>query len=92
MYSTSNRETTPREKNALTPGAEMDDMAILEKAIELVKKNVPEHRGLIGQLAATAQSLSGLQPILGLEEPSMAYADRPEAIAKTVLDDMRFNR
>jgi hypothetical protein len=70
----------------------MDDIAILEKAVELLKENAPEHRDLIGQLAAAAQSLTGLQPIFGLDEGSMAYADRPEAIAKTVLNDMRFNR
>lgn len=92
MYDSRNRQTTPREMGIETPGADMDDIEILEKAIMLVKENAPEHRELIGRLAAAAQSLTGLQPICGLDEGLRAYKERPEAIARTVLDDLRYNR
>jgi hypothetical protein len=92
MYSTSNRETMPREKNIATSGADMNDIEILEKAIVLVKENAPEHCNLIQRLAATALSIPGLQPICGLDERLTAYKDRPETIAKTVLDSLRYKR
>jgi hypothetical protein len=82
----------PREKKEVTSGADMNDREILEKAIGLVKENAPEHRDLIGLLAATAQSLSGLQPAFDLKGQVLAYSDRPQAIVKTVLDGMHYNR
>lgn len=54
-------------------------MEILEKAIMLVKENAPEHRELIGRLAAAAQSMAGIEPIFGLDERSKASADPPKA-------------
>jgi hypothetical protein len=82
----------PREKNVTTPGNDLSDKEILEKAIMLVKENAPEYRDLIGTLAATAQSLTGLRPNFGLNEQRLDYTDRPEAIAKTVLDGLRYHR
>lgn len=88
MYRTRNREAAPREKKA----AGMNDVEILERAIALVGDNAPEHRALIGRLAMAAQAMAGIEPICGPDEPFTAYKDRPEAVARTVLDDFRFRR
>lgn len=91
MYDSSNRKTTPGQKSVASPVAVMDDIEILEKAIALVKENEPVHRELIGRLAATAQKMAGIECICGLDEQFMAYADRPEAVAKRVVEDLRYN-
>lgn len=91
MYDSSNRKTTPGQKSVTTPVAVMDDMEILERAIALVKENAPAHRELIGRLAAAAQKMAGIECICGLDEGVMAYTDRPEAMSKTVLEDLRYN-
>lgn len=87
MYNSSNRKTTPLEVNFAATG----DIEILERAIALVKENAPAHRELIGRLAAAAQKMTGIECICGLDEQCTAYTDRPEAIARTVLEDFRYN-
>lgn len=88
MYDSSNRKTAPLEVNVAATG----DIEILEKAIALVKENAPAHRELIGRLAAAAQKMAGIECICGLDEQPMAYMDRPDAIAKTVLEDLHYDR
>ncbi len=92
MYSTSNREPALREKNGSAPSVDMDNMEILEKAIVLVRENAPPHRELIGRLAMAAQEMAGIEPIFGLDERFMTYTDRPKAVAKTILDGLRYSR
>lgn len=87
MYDSSNRKTTPLEASVAATG----DIEILEKAIALVKENAPEHRERIGRLAAAAQKMAGIECICGVDERCMTYVDRPEAMAKTVLNDLRYN-
>jgi hypothetical protein len=92
MYDSSNRNTAPLEGKLAKAGAVMDDMEVLERAMALVKENAPAHRELISRLAAAAQTMAGIQPICGVDEQFMAYADRPEAIARTVLEELHYNR
>jgi hypothetical protein len=92
MYDSSNRNTAPLEGKLVATGAVMDDMEVLERAIALVRENAPAHRELISRLASSAQAMAGIQPISGLDEQLMAYTDRPKAMAKTVLEGLRYNR
>ena len=70
--------------------ADIDNVEILEKAIALAKENPPEYRYLIDQLIATAPSLHDRRQNFGLDEGLITYKDRPQAIAKTVLDSLRY--
>lgn len=90
MYSRSNREATfVRVKSAAT-ATDGDGAGILEKAIALVKRNSPEHRYLIDRLIATVRLLPSRQQDSGPDEGLMNYTDRPQAIARTVLDSLRY--
>jgi hypothetical protein len=88
MYSRNSREITLVKVNTPATVADIDDAAILEKAIALVQENSPEHQDLIERLTATVQSLFDQQHVSGL----MAYRDRPVAIAKSVLNDLRYEQ
>ena len=92
MYSRSNREITFVKVNTPVSATDIDDVAILEKAIALVQENLPEYRGMIGRLTATVQSLFGPQRIPESDEGLMTYRDRPAAIVKKILNDLRYNQ
>lgn len=92
MYSRSSREITLVKVNTPATVVDMDDAAILERAIALVQENAPEHRDRIERLTATVRSLLGRQSIPAPDEGLTTYRDRPVAIAKRVLNDLRYNR
>lgn len=80
MYDASNRKASSEEATAAPAVSDMDDLQVLAKAIELVKMNAPEHRELIGRLAAAAQTMAGIQPIAGLDERLKGFTDRSKTL------------